>query len=117
MKKTFLIIAIAVASTSCTLTTFVEKDLSLNYQLNMTSKKEKALVEKIPIYLTEKVVPKEFVVKSINIYSPYVLPVIGNRKKVVISNFYKKAVKAAEEQKGDAVLIVDDSHFKVIAFK
>lgn len=117
MRKPLLMIAIAIASTSCTLTTFVEKDLSMNYELRMTSKNEKALFEKIPIYLTEKEVPKEFVVKSINVYSPIVLPVIGDRKKAVIASLYKKAVKAADDQKGNAVLIIDDSHFKVLKFK
>lgn len=117
MKKTFALIAIIIASTSCTLTTFVEKDLALNYELNMTSKKEKALLEKTPIYLSEKDIPKDFVVKSINVYNPNVLPVIGNRKKAIISHLYKKAVKAVEKQKGNAVLIIDDSHFKVLKFK
>jgi hypothetical protein len=117
MKKIFVIIAIVIASTSCTLTTFVEKDLALNYELNMTSKKEKVLLEKIPVYLSEKDIPKDFVVKSINVYNPHVLPIIGNRKKTIISHLYKKTVKAVEKQKGDAALIIDDSHFKVLKFK
>lgn len=117
MKKIVLIGFIAFWFMSCTLTSYMTTDLSSNYQLKMTSKKEKVLVEKIPVYLSEKEIQGEFTVKSINTYSPIVLPVIGNRKKVVSERLYKKAVKAAEEQKGNAILIMDDSHFKVIILK
>lgn len=117
MKKIVLIGLIAFSFMSCTLTSYMANDLSSNYQLKMTSKKEKALVEKIPVYLSEKEIQGEFTVKSFNTYNPIVLPVIGNRKKAVSERLFKKAVKAAEEQKGNAILIIDDSHFKVLTLK
>lgn len=117
MRKPLLMILVAIATASCTVTSFIEKDMAMNYELSMTSKSEKALFEKIPVYLSEKDVPKEFLVKSFNMYNPLVLPVIGDRKKAIINNLYRKAVKEADDQKGNAVLIVDDSHFKVLKFK
>jgi len=117
MKKLIIIVAIAITASSCTLTTYIEKDMSMNYELNMKSKKDVAIFEKVHVYLSEKEIPGEFTVKSLNTYSPIVLPVIGNRVKAVTQRLYKKAVKAAEDQKGDAVLIIDDSHFKVLKMK
>lgn len=117
MKKSVLIGIMAFAFTSCTLTSYLGNDLSSNYQLKMRSKKDKALVEKIPVYLSEKEIPSEFTVKSINTYNPIVLPVIGNRKKAVSERLYKKAVKAAQNQNGNAVLILDEAHFKVLTIK
>lgn len=117
MKKLFIIGLFSFSLMSCTLTSYMSNELSSNYQLKMNSKKEKALVDKIPIYLSENEVQREFTVVSINTYHPIVLPVIGNRKKVVLEGLYKKAVKTAEDQKGNAVIIIGDSHFKVIIVK
>lgn len=116
MKKLTGFVVVAVVLTSCSVTKFAEKDFSSNYQLGMTSKKERALVEKIPVFLTEKDVPKPFNVISVNRYSPMVLPVIGNVNKALLVNLYQKAVKEAESQNGDAVLIVDEAHFKVLSY-
>lgn len=117
MRKLLLIGLIGVSFMSCTVTTYMSNDLSSNYQLKMTSKKERVLVEKIPVYMSEKDIPGEFIVKSINAYSPIVLPVIGNRKKAISEHLYKKAVKTAQDQNGNAVLIMDEAHFKVITVK
>jgi hypothetical protein len=117
MKKIVLIGIVALSFMSCTLTSYMSGDLSSNYQLKMTSKKDKALVEKIPVFFCDKEVIGEFTVKSINTYTPIVLPVIGNRKKVVSERLYKKAVRTAQDQNGNAVLITDDSHFKVLTVK
>ena len=114
MKKIVLIGLVAFSLMSCTLTSYMSNELSSNYQLQMTSKKEKALVEKISIYMSEKEIQGEFKVKSVNTYNPIVLPIIGNRKKIILEKLYKKAVKAAEDQNGNAIIIVDDSHFKII---
>ena len=117
MKKLLFIGVIALSFMSCTLTSHMSNDLSANYQLKMTSKKEKALVEKIPIYLCEKDIQGEFTVKSINSYNPFVFPVLGSRKKIVSKRLFAKAVKAAAKQKGNAVLIVGDSQFKILTVK
>ena len=117
MKKTVVIVAVMISAMSCTVTSYIEKDMSMNYELKMKSKKDVALFEKVHVYLSEKEIPGEFTVKSINMYNPIVLPVIGDRVKTITDNLYKKAVKTAEDQKGDAVLIVDESHFKVLKMK
>ena len=114
MKKLIIIVAIAITASSCTITTYIEKDMSMNYELNMKSKRDLATIEKVHVYLSEKEIPGEFIVKSLNTYSPIVLPVIGNRIKVITQRLYKKTVKTAQDQKGDAVLITDDTHFKVL---
>ncbi len=117
MKKLFVVFIGAVAFTSCTVTTFLQKDFKSNYDLSMSSKKELAMAKSIPVYLSEREVPTEFTVKSINSYSPIVLPIIGNRKKTVTKSLYKKAVKTANSQGGNGVIICDDFHFKVIEMK
>ena len=114
MKKLIIIVAIAITASSCTITTYIEKDMSMNYELNMKSKRDLATIEKVHVYLSEKEIPGEFIVKSLNTYSPIVLPIIGNRVKAITQRLYKKAVKTAQDQKGDAVLITDDTHFKVL---
>ena len=117
MKKAFILAIVVLALTSCTLTTYLEKDLAMNYELKMTSKNEKALFEKVTVYVSEKDIKGEFTVVSLNTYSPIVLPVIGNRKKVVTAALYKKAVKTADNQKANAVMILDEAHFKVLRVK
>ena len=117
MKETVVIVAVMISTMSCTVTSYIEKDMSMNYELKMKSKKDVALFEKVHVYLSEKEIPGEFTVKSLNMYKPIVLPVIGDRVKTITDNLYKKAVKTAEDQKGDAVLIVDESHFKVLKMK
>ena len=117
MKKAFSMAIVVLGLTSCTLTTYLEKDLAMNYELKMTSKNERALFEKVTVFVSEKDIKGEFTVVSLNTYSPIVLPVIGNRKKVVTAALYKKAVKAADDQKGNAILIMDEAHFKVLRVK
>lgn len=78
MKKIALIGIVVFSFMLCTLTSYMSGELSSNYQLKMTSKKDKVLVEKIPVYLSENEIQGEFTVKSLNTYSPIVLPVIGN---------------------------------------
>ena len=117
MRKTVVIVSAMIFAMSCTITSYIEKDMSMNYELKMKSKKDVALFEKVHVYLSEKEIPGDFTVKSLNMYNPIVLPVIGDRVKTITDNLYKKAVKTAEDQKGDAVLIVDESHFKVLKMK
>ncbi len=70
-----------------------------------------------PVYYSEGSIKNEYSVQSIVTISPPVFPVFGNHHKVVVSKFLMWAVLACEKQKGDAVLIVDDIHVKIIKFK
>lgn len=117
MKKALSFAVLALFLSSCSLTTFTTSDLSSNYELGMTGKKEKALKEKIPVYLSEKQISSGFSIISVNRYTPWVLPVLGNVNKKIKKHLYEKAVKTAEKQGGNAVLIVDDTHFKVLSVK
>jgi len=83
----------------------------------MKRKKDVAIFEKIPVYLSEREISADFNVKSFNTYNPIIIPILMNRVKYVSKKLYKKSVKAAINQKGDAVLIVDDAHFKVLKMK
>lgn len=122
MKKTFNLLAISIALciglSSCSVKTFSTTELDSNYKLKMTSQKEKNLAAKIKVFASEEEVPKSFDVISVNRYQPFVLPwPFGNYDKTVKKNLYQRAVKTADKQKGDAVIIVDETHFKIIKFK
>lgn len=70
-----------------------------------------------PIFYSEGSIKNEYSVVSIVRITPPVFPIFGNRHKVVVSKFLMWAVLACEKQKGDAVLLSDDSHVKIIKFK
>jgi len=117
MKKLLIAFVLGALLSSCTVLTVVEKDMSANYALSMDGKKEKALMERIPVYTSVNEIQKDYFVKSFNQYNPLVLPVIGNRGKTLTKKLVKKAVSEAEKQNGDAVVIVSEYQFQVIKFK
>ena len=123
MKKVFsvwsmaMLVAMCVGFSSCAMKTYTTTELDSNYKLKMTGKKEQVLLEKIKVFTSEKDVGKSFEVISVNRYQPFTLPwPLGNFNKKVKQTLYEKAVKEAENQKGDAIIIVDNTHFKVIRF-
>lgn len=115
MKKILIIGLLTLFIASCTMITYTSNELSSKYKLEMSNKNEKVLFDKIPVYLSETEIPGQFTVLSLNTYNPIVLPVIGNRKKAILEKLYKNAVVATEELNGNGVLIIDDSHFKVLS--
>jgi len=113
-----ILLALCVGFSSCSIKTFTTTEMESNYKLKMTSKKELVLVEKIKVFTSEEAIKQSFEVISINRYQPFVLPwPLGNRDKKMKQNIYEKAVKKADDQKGDAVIIINESYFKVIKFK
>jgi transcription antitermination factor NusG len=97
--------------------TFTVAELNNNYSLQMTSKKEKIVRSRIEIYFAELEITDQFEVVSTNRYQPFVLPwPFGNFNKKIKKNLLQKAAKEADKQNGDAIVIVDNTHFKVIRF-
>jgi hypothetical protein len=82
----------------------------------MTSKKELAMKEKVKIFMSEKEVPNEFEVISLNRYTPLHIPILSPESKKVRKNLLEKAVKNASKQNGNGVLIVDGNYYKVIKY-
>ncbi len=70
-----------------------------------------------PIYYSESSIKNEYSAISIVTITPPVFPIFGNHHKVVVSKFLMWAVLACEKQKGDAVLVIDNTHVKIIKFK
>lgn len=113
----FVLFGIALMMSSC-VTTYDSAHLKSVYQSQMYgSKKGKTLMEKIPIYFNESEVPFEFTVTSYCSYRPFTVPIFRPEKKVITKKFYKIAVKTAENEKGDAVIIDSTYEFRVIKAK
>ena len=118
MKKTlFVLLGLALMMSSCVATYDVAHQKSV-YQAQMDgSKNSKALMEKIPIFFTEKEVPSEFTVISYCAYQPLHIPIIRPAKKALTKKLYKKAVTTANKLHGDAVIIDTDYEFRVVKLK
>ena len=88
------------------------------YEAQMSSSRSgKALMEKIPVFYSEKDVPYDFSVVSYGVYKPLTIPIFRSEKKVLTKKFYTKAVKSAEHQNGNAVIIDSFNTFRVIKKK
>lgn len=120
MKKfvyaAMLLLSLSMMTTSCMSTYDVNHQKNV-YHEQMSSKKNQALMEKLPIYFSDLEVGKEFTVIDICSYEPLTIPILRPEKKVLKKKFYKKAVKKAEDLHGDAVIIDTKNSFRVIKYK
>ena len=85
------------------------------YEAQMNgSEDRKVLMDKIPIYYSEKDVQKTFTIIDYCAYKPLHIPILRPTKKALKKKLYKKAVTTAEKLNGDAVIIDTHNEFRVI---
>ncbi|MDL2213106.1 hypothetical protein LJC29_03980 [Bacteroides sp. OttesenSCG-928-N06] len=129
-RKVCALLLLCIGLSSC-VTTYDSATMHKNYDERMhksiqipivnktvwESKKGAELYDRIPVYLSEKDIDKEFDVIALGVYHPWVLPIIRPEKPRLMKHLYKKAVKRANKLNGDAVIIDDKNSFKVIKYK
>lgn len=121
MKKfvyaAMLLLGLGMMTTSC-MSTYDVNHQKKTYEAQMTeNKKNRSLMEKVPIYFSDVEVGKAFAVIDYCSYEPLAIPIIRPEKKVLNKKYYTKAVKKAEKLQGDAIIIDTKNSFRVIKFK
>ena len=120
MKKfvyaAILLLGLGMMMSSCMSTYDVRQQTNV-YQEQMSGNRNKALMERIPIFFSDLEVGREFTVIDYCSYEPLTIPILRPEKKVLRKKFYKKAVKKAEDLHGDAVIIDTKNSFRVIKYK
>lgn len=118
MKKlyfSFLCMAAAVLLSSCAHSVYPLDALYSNYNSRMRSQEELAIKANVWIYFNEKDIPGEYSIISANTYSPFcLLPFKGIRVKKMNKRFLEQAVKQADKEGGNAVLIQGGGFFYVL---
>ena len=81
----------------------------------MTSRSDRALLERVQIFTSESEIAQPFEVISFNRFQPFVLPwPLGNRDRRLTQRLYQQAVRSAARQNGNGVIIINETHFRVI---
>lgn len=120
MKKLIYLslLCAVVCLSSCNHAVYPTKTLQNTYELGMTSKHEIATMAKIQVFLSDKDIVKPFDVISINTYRPLLtIPILAPYESSMRKNFYKAAIKKAEDQLGDAIIITGIGQYKVLKYK
>lgn len=112
-----MLLLVTIGFCSCATKTYTVSELRSNYALKMTSKKNQVLFDKIEVFMSENEIDKLFEVKSINAYQPLIFPIFGSFSKSAKKNLLKTAVKQASSKNCDAVLIINESHYKLIKYQ
>lgn len=108
-----LVAASAILFASCT-TVYKASELTANYDVSMTSKKELAVKNEIAVFYSENEVTVPFEVISMNNYKPLDIPILHPGTKDIKKNIVRIAVYQAKEQGGNAVVLLGEGLFKVI---
>lgn len=121
MKKlyfSFLCMAAAVLLSSCAHSVYPLDVLYSNYNSRMRSPEDLAIKANVWIYFNEKDIPGEYAIISANTYSPFcLLPFKSIRVKKLNKRFLEQAVKQADKEGGNAVLIQGGGFFFVLTLK
>lgn len=121
MKKiyfSFLCMAVAVLLSSCAHSVYPLDLLYSNYDSRMRSPEDLAIKANVWIYFNEKDIPGEYSIISANTYSPFCfLPFQGIRLKKMNKLFLEQAVKQADKEGGNAVLVQSSGIFYVLNMK
>jgi len=121
MKKlyfSFLFMAAAVLLSSCAHSVYPLDLLYSNYNNRMRSPEDLTIKANVWIYFSEKDIPGEYTIISANNYSPFCfLPFKGIRVKKMNKRFLEQAVKQADKEGGNAVLIQSAGFFYVLTLK
>ena len=112
----FLLLLTVCTASSCSYTVFQMSDLKHNYDQKMTTAEEVKAKNSIPIYHSEKDIPKDFKIIAYVRYTPFpAIPIIAPESRQQLKKFYKKAVLKTKELGGDAVLVCNIGNFKVLS--
>ena len=101
-------------ATSCCHTLYNTRTLQGNYDARMDTPEELEIKSKVRIFLSEKDIDSEYEIISVNLYTPFKIPVLMSFKGQITKKFYEKAVKKAYEQGGNGILITAGGYYKVI---
>lgn len=116
MKKIYFILAISsmFLATSCCHTLYNTRTLQGNYDVRMDTPEELDIKSKVRIFLSENDIEGEYEIISVNLYTPFRIPVLMSFKGQITKKFYEKAVKKAYEQGGNGIIINAGGYYKVI---
>lgn len=121
MKKiyfSFLCMAVAVLLSSCAHSVYPLDLLYSNYDSRMRNPEDLAIKANVWIYFNEKDIPGDYSIISANTYSPFCfLPFQGIRVKKMNKLFLEQAVKQADKEGGNAVLVQGSGIFYVLNMK
>lgn len=121
MKKlyfSFLCMAVAVLLSSCAHSVYPLDVLYSNYNSRMRSQEDLTIKANVWIYFNEKDIPGEYAIISANTYNPFcLLPFRGIRVKKMNKRFLEQAVKQADKEGGNAVLVQGGGFFYVLNMK
>lgn len=99
---------------SCAHTLYPIGTLEYNYNMRMKTEEELQAKARVRIFLSEQDVKEDYSVISINVYSPFRLPIFMSYKKQMSKKFFQKAVMKAYEQGGNGIIITAGGYYKVI---
>lgn len=113
--KSFAVLCIAsVLFSSCAHTLYSPEVMEYNYNMRMKSDKELTAKSQVRIFMSEKDVKGDYTVVSVNLYSPFRIPVFMSFRKQMSKKFYQKAVMKAQEQGGNGIIVTSAGMYKVI---
>lgn len=114
MKKEMILGAMFCTFLMSCVTTYPTETLKSNYIQKMKGAKKAEIFKKYPLYFSESEVNGSFSVISINSWEPFVFPIFGSRKNKLKKHTLGKALSTTIDQMGDAAIIIDENHWKVI---
>jgi len=110
-----LLCVAAVVLTSCAHSVYPLESMYTNYNNRMRSQEELKLKANVWIYFNEKEIPCEYNILSANTYNPFcLLPFHSIKVKKMNKKFLEQAVKKADEEGGNAILVQSAGFFYVL---
>lgn len=113
----FLLLVFSFILASCSHTLYPVDTLEYNYNMRMQSNAELQAKSQVQVFFSEKDVKGDFSVISVNLYSPYTIPILMNYRKQMSKKFLQKAVMKANEQGGNGIIVTAGGYYKVIKIK
>lgn len=112
----FLLLCVAaIAFTGCAHSVYPLESLYTNYNNRMRTPEELALKSNVWIYFNEKDIQGEYTIISANTYNPFtILPFQGIKVKKMNKKFLEQAVKQADKEGGNAILVQSAGFFYVL---
>lgn len=113
-----LVCVAAMALAGCAHSVYPLDVMYSNYNNRMQSPEDQKLKTDVWIYFTEKDIPGEYAIISANTYHPItLLPFNGIRVKKMNKRFLEQAVKQADKEGGNAILVQGGGFFYVLNIK
>lgn len=110
-----LLCVAAVVLTGCAHSIYPLESMYTNYNNRMRSLEELQLKANVWIYFNEKDIPCDYTIISANTYNPFtLLPFHSLKVKKMNKKFLEQAVKKADEEGGNAILVQSAGFFYVL---